>query len=94
MRRFSQQQRFEETVAALATLSGSRIEITRPLMQSLRHDGILVACKAAGLGWDTVSAILQSRYMSGAACSLEQTQAEAQFAAMNCGTARRLLRFW
>ena len=94
LRRFAQQRQYEETVAALAKLSGSRIEVIRPLMQSLRHDGILVACKAAELDWETVSAILHCRYMSGAAGSLELAQAETQFAAMNRETARRLLRFW
>jgi uncharacterized protein (DUF2336 family) len=94
LRSFAQQRRYEETVVALARLSKSRIEVTRPLMQSLRHDGILVACKAAELGWDTVSAILHCRYMSGSASPLELAKAQEQFAAMNTETARRLLRFW
>jgi uncharacterized protein (DUF2336 family) len=94
LRSFAQQRRYEETVVALARLSKSRIEVTRPLMQSLRHDGILVACKAAELGWDTVSAILHCRYMSGSASPLELTKAHEQFASMNRETAQRLLRLW
>jgi len=62
-------------------------------MQSLRHDGILVACKAAELDWDIVSAILHCRYVNGAAGSLELTPAEVQFAAVNRETAGRLMRF-
>ena len=46
---FARQRKYEETVAALAELSESTIEVVRPLMQSLRDDGVLVACKAAGL---------------------------------------------
>lgn len=94
LRGFAQQRRYEETVVALARLSKSPIEVVRPLMQSLRHDGILVAGKAAGLGWDTVSFILHCRYIGGSASSAELTKAQEQFTAMNRETARRLLRFW
>jgi hypothetical protein len=94
LRGFAQQRKYEETVVALARLSKSRTEVVRALMQSLRDDGILVACKAAELGWATVSAILHCRYLSGSVSSLELKKAEEQFAAMNRETARRLLRFW
>jgi len=90
----ARQRRYEETVVALARLSKSPIELVRPLMQSLRHEGILVASKAAELGWDTVRAILHCRYLSGSASSLELTKAQEQFAAMDRETARRLLRLW
>jgi uncharacterized protein (DUF2336 family) len=94
LRGLARQRRYEETVVALARLSKTRLEVIRPLMQSLRNDGVLVACKATELGWDTVNAILQCRYLGGAASSLELAKAEEQFARMNRETARRLLRFW
>ena len=62
---FAKQRKYEETVAALAVLSKSTIEVVRPLMQSLRDDGVLVPCKAAGLGWETVHAVLESRFATG-----------------------------
>ena len=40
LRGFAQRRRYEETVVALARLSKSRIEVVRPLMQSLRYDGV------------------------------------------------------
>ncbi len=46
---FAKQRKYEETVAALAELSNSGIDVIRPLMQSLRDDGILVPCRVAGL---------------------------------------------
>ena len=46
---FARQKKYEETVVALAELAQSTIDVVRPLMQSLRDDGLLVACKAAGL---------------------------------------------
>jgi uncharacterized protein (DUF2336 family) len=91
---FAKQRKYEETVAALAELSQSTIEVIRPLMQSLRDDGVLIPCKAAGLSWKTVSAVLESRFSTGSMGPNELAKAEAQFAKITTENARRLLRFW
>jgi uncharacterized protein (DUF2336 family) len=91
---FAKQRKYEETVAALAQLSQSSIEVVRPLMRSLRDDGVLVPCKAAELAWETVSAVLESRFATGAMKPLELAKAQRQYASMNTENARRLLRFW
>jgi uncharacterized protein (DUF2336 family) len=91
---FAKQRKYEETIAALAQLSQSSIEVIRPLMQSLRDDGVLVPCKAAELSWETVSAVLESRFATGSMRPLELAKAQRQFAAMTVENARRLLRFW
>ncbi len=91
---FAKARKYEETVAALALLSNSSIEVIRPLMQSLRDDGVLVPCKVAALGWETVVAVLESRYSTGALGPHELATAKAQFAKINPENARRLLRFW
>lgn len=91
---FARQRQYEETVAALAELSKSTIEVIRPLMQSLRDDGVLVPCKAAGLSWETASAVLESRFASGSIGPNELAKAAGQFAKLTPENARRLLRFW
>jgi uncharacterized protein (DUF2336 family) len=91
---FAKKRKYEETVAALAQLSQSSIEVVRPLMQSLRDDGVLVPCKAAELSWETVSAVLESRFASGSMRPRELAKAQRQFVTMNTENARRLLRFW
>ena len=91
---FAKQRKYEETVAALAQLSQSTIEVVRPLMQSLRDDGILVPCKAAELGWETVTAILDSRFSTGSMAPQELAKAKVQFAKITTENAHRLLRFW
>ena len=63
-------------------------------MQSLRDDGVLVACKAAELHWETVSAVLESRFSTGALAPHELAAAQSQFARITVENARRLLRFW
>jgi hypothetical protein len=91
---FARQRKYEETVAALAELSQSTLEVVRPLMQSLRDDGVLVPCKAAGLGWETVSAVLNCRFTSGSMGPNELARAKDQFARIKLDDAHRLLRFW
>jgi uncharacterized protein (DUF2336 family) len=90
----AKQRKYEETVAALAVLSQSTIEVVRPLMQSLRDDGVLIPCKAAGLSWETVHAVLESRFATGALGSHELAKAKGHFAKLTVENARRLLRFW
>ena len=91
---FARQRKYEETVAALAELSQSTIEVVRPLMQSVRDDGVLIPCKVAGLGWETVHAVLESRFATDSIGPHELAEAKAQFARLTTENARRLLRFW
>jgi uncharacterized protein (DUF2336 family) len=91
---FAKQRKYEETVVALALLSQCTVEVIRPLMQSLRDDGVLVPCKAAGLHWKTVNAVLESRFAVGSMGSTELEKAEGQYARITIDDARRLLRFW
>ncbi|MGY8679058.1 DUF2336 domain-containing protein [Bradyrhizobium sp. UFLA05-153] len=91
---FAVQRRYEETVAALAALSLSTVEVIRPLMQSLRDDGLLVPCRAALLSWETTSAVLESRYATGTMKPADLAKAKGHFARMTPENARRTLRFW
>jgi uncharacterized protein (DUF2336 family) len=91
---FAKARKYEETVVALAELSRSTVDIIRPLMQSLRADGVLIPCRAAGLGWETVAAVLESRFASGAMGPHELARARREFAKLTTENARRLLRFW
>ena len=94
LRELASQRKYEETVTALAELSQSSIEIVRPLMQSLRSDGILVPCKVAGLGWDTVNAVLNCRFSTGVTATDELTKLKREFARLTVEDACRTLRFW
>lgn len=91
---FARQRRYEETVVALGHLAQSTFEVIRPLMQSLRHDGVLIACKAAGISWETTTAVLESRYSTDSMGVTELAKAKAQFNKTTVEEARRLLGFW
>jgi uncharacterized protein (DUF2336 family) len=91
---FAQQKKYEETVAALAELAQSTIDVVRPLMQNLHDDGLLVACKAAKLSWETTAAVLECRYSTGSLSAAELTRSKHHFAGMTTENARRMLSFW
>ena len=91
---FAKERKYAETVAALAELSGSSIEVIRPVMQSLRDDGVLIPCRVAGLNWETVAAVLDSRFASGTMGRHELAKAKEQYGKLTLENARRLLRFW
>jgi uncharacterized protein (DUF2336 family) len=91
---FARQKKYEETVVALAELARASFDVIRPLMQSLRDDGLLVACKAARLNWETTAAVLQCRYSTGSIGPAELARAKSQFSAMTVENAQRMLNFW
>jgi uncharacterized protein (DUF2336 family) len=91
---FARQKRYEETVAALAALAQTGIEIVRPLMQSLNSDGILVPCKVASLRWETVGAILDCRFSTGVTAESELGKLKAQYDELTSENAQRLLKLW
>jgi uncharacterized protein (DUF2336 family) len=91
---FARQRKYEETVVALAYLAHSSIEVIRPLMQSLRGEGLLVPCRAAGLTWETTAAVMECRYSTGTMGPIEKAAAQSQFKQITRGNADRLLRFW
>ncbi len=90
----ARQRKYEESVVALAELSDASIEIVRPLMQSLRSDGILVPCRVAGLSWDTVNALLDCRFSTGVTAPDEAAKLKSQFKKLTLEEAHRLLRLW
>jgi uncharacterized protein (DUF2336 family) len=91
---FARQKRYEETVAALAALAQTGVDIARPLMQSLNSAGILVPCRVAGLRWETVGAILDCRFSTGVTAESELTKLREQYAELTSENAQRLLKLW
>ena len=83
LRDFARQRQYEEVIAALAQMPGASIEVIRPLMQSLRDDGLLVPCKAAQLSWETTTAVLECRFATGAMKPADLARAQGHFARMS-----------
>jgi hypothetical protein len=91
---FADAGQYEETVASLARMCAAPIELIERLMQNVRYDGILVACKAAELRWPTFSSILKIRFAPYEVPATDVTQARSDFLKLSVATARRMVRFW
>ena len=85
---------YEETVAALSLLSSMPIAIIKPLMQSGRCDGLLIPCRAVGLGWETVIAIVRIRFRSVPISQPDLDVIGREYAKLSRKNAERTLRFW
>ena len=91
---FARARKYEETAVALSLLSSASLEIVKPLMNSPRDDGLLIACKAADCKWETVSAILATKLPPGFAPKAGHEKLKIDFAKLPKPNAQRLLRFW
>lgn len=85
---------FEETAAALALLCSAPIELIDQLMQSNRIDGLLIPCKAGGLGWPAAKAVIRLTPAHGATSEAAFETAKKDYANLSLAAAQRILRFW
>lgn len=91
---FCNERKYEETVAALAALAKVPIEVADRLMGSDRPDPVLILCKAAGLPWPTVKALILARPDSGGTSTQGLDAAFANYSRLSASTAQRVVRFW
>ena len=59
--RFAMRRELTNLVASLAVLSGTTVEVIEPLMDDERCEGVIIACRAARLNWQTAVAVLNNR---------------------------------
>jgi hypothetical protein len=84
---------YEETIAALATVSAVPVEVVDRLMSGERADPVLILARAAGFGWKTVREVMNSR--PGPKPSRETLEAAREnFERLTAATALRVVRFW
>ncbi len=88
--------KFEETVAALAALSGAPIKLVESVMNDGRpeSDFVLILAKAAGLSWLTAKEICTLRRKSFSLSSVVVEAARRSFERLLPATAQRLVRFY
>jgi uncharacterized protein (DUF2336 family) len=91
---FAMSRRFEETVVALAELTAVPVETVERLISGDRPDPVLILCKAAGFGWQTVRSIIMVRTGGPGTSSQALDAAYANFERLSSATAHRVTRFW
>jgi len=91
---FAKEGQFEETVVTLAELTTVPIETVERLMAGDRPDPVLILCKAAGFGWQTVRGIILIRPGGRGTSTQALDAAFANFERLSESTAQRVTRFW
>jgi uncharacterized protein (DUF2336 family) len=94
---YAQAGKYEETVAALATLCSVPVDVVDRLLNGDRADPILILARAVGFKWETVRAIITVITMRpGAKPASSQVieTARENFERLTPATAQRVVRFW
>jgi uncharacterized protein (DUF2336 family) len=91
---FANRRLYEQMVAALSMMSAASIEVIASLMKGARSNGLLIPCKAAGLKWPTVSAILRNRFAHHTMSEADLLLAKEDYLRLSQPSAQRVLRFW
>lgn len=79
-------------IASLSVLSGAPVEAIEPLMEEKSCDGLIVACRASRLNWQTTLAIIRSRSVPQVS-EQELAHARENFEKLYLSTAQRMVRF-
>ncbi len=92
---FATHKRLEEVAASLGILNNSApTDIMMKVLEGPRADLVLIPCKAAGLIWPTVEAILCNRAPRHRVDEATLKIAARDYAKLSGETAERTLRFW
>jgi hypothetical protein len=92
---FAKVHKYEESVAALAAMSGVKIATLERLISGDRYDPILVVGKTIGLEWATVRALILLQLGPNRAPSAPDLEsARANFGRLMPATAERVVNFW
>ena len=84
----------DDIVAGLSAQCSVPVHVVDRLMRSERLDPILVLCKAGGLSWPTVHAVIEARPKGRQASREAIEAARTYYERLAPATARRVLRFW
>jgi len=91
---FAKARQFAATVTALATLCSAPIDMIKQMLNDGRNEPLLVPCKAAGLSWPTLRALLQDDLLGRAAKDDEINKLKSDYIKLSHSTAKKLLEFW
>jgi uncharacterized protein (DUF2336 family) len=91
---FAAANRRDEVVAALSVLSGLKNELVEALVDADEPGGLLIVCKALGITWHPISAILKMRCGEQGLGPEKLLRTHSDFGKLSKPTAERVLRFW
>jgi uncharacterized protein (DUF2336 family) len=86
--------KYDETIAALATMCAVPIEVVDRLMGGERFDPVLILGQSANFSWDTVHAIIKAKPDANDISQDAIKAAKDNFDRLTPATAQRVVRFW
>lgn len=90
---FAQSKQYPEAVTALSVMCSTPHDILDRIFNSDRNEALIIPCRAAGLGWSTVRALLQTR-SNGFMTPEQLNELKNDYSRLSMATAQRVLRFW
>jgi uncharacterized protein (DUF2336 family) len=90
---FVAQRKYEEMTATVALFCGVKSDLIERLLKNVRHEGLIVACKASKLSWPTVALILKTRFAHHLISDHELIEAKDSFLELSQAAAQRSMRF-
>ncbi|MCA6107311.1 DUF2336 domain-containing protein [Bradyrhizobium cenepequi] len=91
--RFAIRRDHPSVIAALSLLAAVPIEAIEPLMETEDCHGLVLACRASRLDWQTAVAIIRSRKGIKPVSPQQLEQAKEAFDTLSLSTAQRAIRF-
>jgi uncharacterized protein (DUF2336 family) len=80
-------------IAALSLLADAAIDTIAPLMEERDCCGVVVACRASRLNWQTTLAVINSRGLTPGLSQQELEQGKELFESLSLSVAQRTIRF-
>jgi uncharacterized protein (DUF2336 family) len=90
--RFAIRREYANVIAALSLLSGATVEAIAPLMDETGGEGLIIACRASRLDWQTALAVLNNRRVPPLS-KQQLEQAKEMFEMLFVSTAQYTIRF-
>jgi len=90
--RFALRREATNVIASLCVLSGAPIEAIEPLMEEKGCDGLIIACRASRLDWQTALSIIRSRCVPQLS-EQERARAKEKFEKLCLSVAQQRIRF-
>jgi hypothetical protein len=92
--KFAREREYGNCIVALSLLTKVAVDVIEPLFCNGKPDGLIVACRAANLGWATTLMVLRSRPGQPTASLLDLEQSRQMFQALSVSSAQRTVRAW
>jgi uncharacterized protein (DUF2336 family) len=86
--------KYDETIAALATMCAVPVEVVDRLMAGERYDPVLILGRSVEFGWDTVRAVISAKPDGRGTSPQAVEAAKENFDRLTAATAQRVVRFW